>query len=201
MSNQVCAASTLPNAYTRRAFIQTMLAAPLALGATALMPEEAEAKTKTFRVGYTYLYAPSIWKRLSGYGRTHGSGVYNYDLVHKGTGIHVLMVTEGNHRIGEAKGKISIKHRRALSWTIKRGKVLSQVDAYNVPLIIWESFHSQGYNTVTEAQAKELLKISTGGRIKYATLIKWSKSKAEKQGAKAVRAWVGAKVVKKVKIK
>ena len=203
MSNQVCEASTSqPNTYTRRAFIQMLLAAPLALGTTTLLPEEAEAAIKTIKVGYTVLHVPSIWKkRLSGQGRSHGSGIYNYDLVHKGTGVHVLMVTEGNYRIGEARGKASIKYRRAISWKIKRGKVSSLVDAYNVPLIIWESAHGQGYYSITEKQAKELLKISTGGRIKYATLVKWSKAKAKSKGAKAVRAWVGAKVVKKIKIR
>ena len=62
MSNQVREASASPNTYTRRAFIQTLLAAPLALGATALMPEEAEAKTQA--LGYITIPQLTSWKKL-----------------------------------------------------------------------------------------------------------------------------------------
>ena len=45
-----------------------------------------------------------------------------------------------------------------------------------------------------------LLKLSTGGKIKYSKLVKWSRKKAIKKGNKAVKAWVGSKVIKSVKV-
>ena len=44
------------------------------------------------------------------------------------------------------------------------------------------------------------MKLSTGGKIKYSKLVKWSRKKAIKKGNKAVKAWVGSKVIKSVKV-
>ena len=189
------------NPYTRRAFIQTMLAAPLALGATVLMPEEAEAKTfwsgnNNFSIKFT---VPNSWgKWLVNRGSGHWSGVVTGHYVHKSSQVGVFNYQFNVYDKG-GTGKPKIKRTGSLEWKLWKGKRDVTFEAINVPLEVWESAHGQGYFTITERQAKELLKISTGGRIKYATLVKWSKAKAKKQGAKAVRAWIGAKVVKKIR--
>ena len=195
--------------YSRRTFLQALLGAPLALGAAVLAPEDAEAATKVIRAGNTYLYVPAIWKsRLegtlwefaAGLGMNPGGDTTNnYALNHKGTRVEVLCVSYDSFKW--PSGKLKRSYKGSLRWKFRRGEAVSEVNAYNVPLIIWESVHGQNSYSITKKQAKELLKISTGGRIKYATLVKWSKAKAKSKGAKAVRAWVGAKVVKKIKIR
>ena len=196
------------NTYTRRAFIQAVLAAPLALGATALVPEEAEAATKVMKVGPAVLRVPSIWKkRLIITGRGHTSGVVVGEFKYRPyanfpyeSQCPVIYYGYNAYEKGGA-GRRRIKYKGDLMWDVSKGNKSITLQAFNVPLTIWECAHGQGYYSITEKQAKELLKISTGGRIKYATLIKWSKAKAKSKGAKAVRAWVGAKVIKKVKIR
>ena len=194
---------TTANNYDRRTFLQAMIGAPLALGAMALLPDEAEAagKTSTIKIGYVNLVVPRLWKsKLRGEGMGHSSGIYNYHLSQKSTYTEVLMVTMGNYRPGQASGKLKIKYRGSLDWTVSRGKVSCYVMATNVPLTVWESAHGQG-TRLTKAQATELLKLSTGGKIKYDSLVNWSKATAKTKGAKAVRAWLGSQVVKKIRLK
>lgn len=138
--------------FTRRGFVRMMVAVPLVCGAMATTPTKDEAATtKTIKVGYTRLIVPKIWKqKLRGIGMGHTSGVYNYHLKHKKTGVGVLILVEDPHRVGETRGNVSRKRAGALSWQVKRGKVSTLIDAYNVPYVVWQSAHGEGGYTLAK---------------------------------------------------
>ena len=194
------------NTYTRRAFIQTLLAAPLALGATALMPEEAEAATKTIKIFHVIadakVKAPTSWRKLK-YRISMNPDYrlyYSCKVGGKTKKIDVLLLgwpSSGPNPTAKTK----VQSNSTLDWQVYSNKGGVHIQANNIPYVIWQNYHGKASNRLSKKQATELLKISTGGRIKYATLIKWSKDKAKKQGEKAVRTWVVAKVLKKVVFK
>lgn len=174
----------------------------------AILPEEAEAATKVIKAAQsTYLHVPRIWKtKLTGMGSIHpNSGTCRFGLTHKGSGVEVFVVNEDMRYAKKASGKTIRKYQGYRSgvygWTVRRGKANCYVYTTNIPLTIWKSAHGQGYYRISEKDAKELLKITIGGKIKYASLITWSEAKARKQGGKAVKSWVGKKIVKKIQIK
>ena len=196
------------NTYTRRAFIQTMLAAPLVLGAAALLPEEAEAAGGVIKMDYIRLHVPTIWKkrvkwheagyansRLHGELRYHASGSKKTSVVIASCKFS-WRSTAGVPTHVKPSGKLKIKYS-GFGWNVSRGPRL-RFSMRNIPLLVWDSKHGNSSVSLTKTQAKELLKIATGGRIKYDTLIKWSRDKAKDKGAKAQRAWIGSKVIKKI---
>ena len=219
-----------PNTYTRRAFIQTLLVAPLALGATALMPEEAEAAT--MKSGEIKLTVPAAWKSKCTLKKTATSVVGNnvckyYTLTFKNTKGTILekrvfasLILSYPKGSKPATGKPRITKGNSadnvVEWRLIKGNTtLTVAFFWNVPFLLWESYHQDellkggGYcedlphrfKKISDKQAKALLKVTTGGRIKLSQIKKWGKSSQNtvaNKSRKFTRAWVGAKVVKKI---
>ena len=189
---------------SRRSFLKGMaalplFALPLSAATTAVTPVTAEAASKkTIKFDKVKIKAPSVWKKLDVYqGATYelqygpvkplGDNYYDY----------VPILFEGYFEgYTSATGKPKIKcNKAALSWKISKGGTNFYITAENIPYIVWESAHKTGKWNLTKKQAKTLLKISTGDKIKYSKLIKWSKKKAKSKGKKAIIAWVGKEVL------
>lgn len=189
---------------SRRSFLKGMVtlplfALPLSVATNAATPVQAEAASKkTIRFDKVKIKAPSVWKKLDVYHgatyelqfgsvRPRGDSYYDY----------VPILFEGYFEgYTSATGKPKVKRNKAsLSWKISKGGTNFYISAENIPYIVWQSAHKTGNWSLTKKQAKTLLKIATGDKIKYAKLVKWSKNKAKSKGKKAVVAWVGKEVL------
>ena len=176
-----------------------LLAIPMTAGNLAALPDEAEAaKLKTLKFDGVVMKAPAAWKKAKvRRGATYevyydgvkpSSTGYRYDLP---------LMYEGYYEGSSyAKGKPSIKvNKKALTWKLHKGGTDFYITVENVPYLVWQSAHKKGNYRFTKSQAAALLKMSTGGKITYAKLVKMSAWKAKTQGKKAVIAWVGKKVI------
>ena len=197
-----------PHAYTRRTILRAAIGAPFVLGAMALLPEEADAAQRKIVNGKrpfcVTLYVPSTWKalRLDIPGdATEGWFACNTLRYRTSKCDGPSVLSYYFDIVAGPDGKPTIKRVGPLEWKLTKGKRKVVVSAGNTPLQIWDWAHGNSGFSLTKAKAKQLLKISTGGKIKYETLVKWSRAKAKTRGEKAVRAWVGSKVVKKIRFK
>lgn len=190
---------------SRRAFLQGMMSLPLMVAGSVLAPAEVEAATSitTICTSFIKIRGPRLWKsRLYVSSQGHGSGNYHIDLDYKPVRIPVLRfagVDRGKKLTGKTRASNGRIKSYGVEWTLKRGSSTVKVDANNVPYIVWKSkkgARNYAYN-LTDRQAKELLNLSTGGAIKLSTLMKWNEEKARIRGAKAVRKWIGTRVVRK----
>jgi hypothetical protein len=171
----------------------------------ALTPAKAEAAVPLTTIcnSCIRIKAPKAWKqKLAVSSQGHTSGVVNIEFYWpKATQSRVpLMRYSGMYKAKDAYGKSTITYRGTdrygVNWTIKRGRISFDVMVRNIPYLIWQCSHGEGDFKFTRRQADQLLKLFTGGKITYTSLIKWSRSKAIKTGGKAVRAWVGRYVIK-----
>ena len=201
-----------PHSYTRRAFIQTLLAAPLAFGATALLPEEAEAKTQTL----DYITVPQLssWKKIKRKSMMVGNSQkrywYSFNWKTKSGASMLCYVMElylsmPKRKEGSEKPQVTYlgttHGNESLKWRVEMASNIIDVEMVNIPYEVWfDQRRQKPQHRMSVEQAKMLLKASTGGKIKYSKLMKWSKAKAKKQGVKAVKAWVGSKIVKKIRM-
>ena len=197
-----------PHTYTRRMFLRAVIGAPFALGTLAMGPTDAEAAQRKIVDGkrpfLITLTAPSTWKKLhlDHTGRATGEGLaFNTLRYWTSRECGPVVFSYTFHVAAGPDGRPNIKRVGSLKWKLTMGKRKVVVEAENIPLVVWDWAHGNSFFDLSKTKAKQLLKISTGGRIKYETLVKWSRAKAKTRGEKAVRAWVGSKVVKKIRFK
>ena len=203
MSDLTKIAEGAGHSYTRRTFLQALVAAPLVAVGMALAPEEADAASLvTLCKSLIRIKGPMLWKqKLSTSAQGHTSGVYHIEFYWPKNSYDMALVRyDGMFKKGAAKGKSKFSYQGSdeygVNWKIRRGKATASVFARNIPYLIWQDLHGEGYHSFTKTQAVQLLKLTTGGKISYASLRTWSRSKAIKAGNKAVRAWVGSKIIK-----
>lgn len=190
-----------------------MLSFAVAIAATAVQPalsgsvgmQQAAYADVTIPHAYPLKKAPKSWKSyLSASFLDHTSGVYHTDFYFDlGGNTFMPYRIDGMATTGKIKGKKKVKYagydNEHLSWTVKRGKAVAYVSAWNVPLFVWDSVHGQNSYSFTKKQCKQLLKTATGGKISYAKLVKWSRAKAEKKGLKAEKKYLTKHFAKNVK--
>ena len=180
--------------------------ASIAPAADAGAVQQAQAKTVTLTPGTIKVKGPSLWKKklsINTYGHTSGYYHTDFDYVLNKAGYERVSVfrVDGMATDAMPSGKIKRKYIGTLAWEIKRGEVSVTVSAFNVPYTVRQSIHGVSATKISKAKAKQLLKISTGGKITYGQLKKWSESTAKAKGKKAVKKWVGKKVIAKTVIK
>lgn len=151
--------------------------------------------------------APISWKKtLSASYYGHTSRAYHTDFVFtdkSGTWYMPYridgMVAQGKIR-GKTKCKyLGVQENGLLAWSVTRGKAAAYATARNVVLDIWDSAHGQGDFRFSKAESKRLLKTATNGKVKYAALVKWPRSKAQKKGVSVERQYLTKHFAKNIK--
>lgn len=176
-------------------------ALPAGLG----MTHQAHAATTGER--YITIKYPSAWKKLFNVSVVgHTSGAYHVDFrpSAKSGSIREIMIWVYNTSLGKGHGKVTWKYAgtswegRKLKWNVKRGKARVDVEVANVPLEVWNVMHGENHYDLSKKECERLLKAFTGGKVKYSSIAKWSRSKAMKAGTTIERKVLSKKLIRNV---